>query len=950
MMDSTMHSSPSARILIVDDHPNTASMLARAFQKMDASMEVITALSGEDALVQAGGRPVDVLITDFMMPGMNGLELVEKFNGEHKPAHTILMTAYDTPGLAVTARTLGIEHYLVKPVLPEKIKEIVDEMLQDVRQSQAAAAQAAKARRFKILIADDNPDNLQLFSMRLKKDGYDYLTAADGQETLASARAERPDLILLDVNMPKKDGFQVLAELRADPETATMPVIIVTAGRISPNDVQEGLTLGADDYVTKPVDWRELAARIRSKLRVKEAEDALRRKNRELSILPAITQELSAHLDIDGLVEQTLDRTQQALGASDAFAVIFQPDGSLFERASRGQEPGLADKKEGQAVQSFYAQVAASQEGIIIKDATTDQRWELPVEGNVRSLLAVPLLGRRDALGVLILTHEQADYFRPDHLALLQAIANQAAIAIENAQLYASEHKRVQELVALNMLSRQISSFTSSKTLLDTFPRLVQATLGYPLVTLWLSEPQADGSSKLVLRSQASSGTAWLVPGEVIALAPQQVANTGRSALVSGVVTGGLSRYRGKTTDLANPYAAIRSAAAVPLLMQEKVTGVLAAHSPKAGVIQESDRVLLETLAAQIVQALERIQLFESVAQQKQRLAAVLNSVAEAILVLDDQGRLELTNPAGQRLFTDINSRVGQPLPAGKGYDELVGMLSQARQSADPAEGEITWPDERTFAVSITSIDAGGRVALLNDVSHFKALDQLKNEFIATASHDLKNPIFAVLGYSDLIVKVGPLTEMQADFLRRIRSSAAQMQELVVSLLEMARLEMGIELDMHKVDLHALLRQVQDEFQPQAQIKGQVLALELAPETPLVMGDARRLQQAARNLVGNAIKYTAPGGMIFIRSKVHGGEVAVEVQDTGIGIPPWALQNLFTKFYRVRNEQTQDIEGNGLGLAIVKSIVERHGGRIGVESALGIGSCFRVHLKLAGGG
>lgn len=948
-METTTTSTP-ARILIVDDHPNTASMLARVVQKMDSSLDVQTALNAEDALARVGGQTVDVLITDFMMPGMNGLELVERFKGKLEPSRAILITAYDTPGLAYTARRSGVQHYLVKPVQPDKVKEIVGEMLDELRFARRGQqADNGKARPFRILIADDYPDNVRLLAVRLKSEGYEYLTAMDGEEALAKIRSETPDLVLLDVNMPKKDGFQVLAEMRADPDISHLPVIIITAARISSNDVREGLTLGADDYITKPVDWRELVARIRSKLRVKQAEDALRRRNRELSVLPEIGQDLSARLEEQQLVpselvEQVLLRTVEALGAADAYAAIFQPDGSVYERAVKTQLPstGPASTADGSLKASLAntglcAHVVSTRQGIIIEDSSLQTRWELPLNGDTRSAIAVPLLGRKNVIGVLTLTHDQPAYFRKDHLSLLQAIAGQAAIAIENAQLYQSEHKRVQELVALNQLSRQISSFTQTHSLMENFPGLIADTLGYPLVTLWLNETNAGGFQRFYLRSQAGS---WAeqssippVPApEALALGPQQVANTGRPAIISGTL---------KSSGGGAPLCA---AAAVPLFVQDQVAGVLAVHSPKAGAFQESDRILLETLSAQIVASLERIRLFESVQQEQRKLSGVLRSAADAILLLDDQDNLQLANPAGQRLFTDISAQIGQPLPARKGYDELLALIDRSRAADGLTPGEIAWPDGRTFSVSITTIDDGGRVAVLHDVSHFKALDQLKNEFLATASHDLKNPIFSVLGFSDLLTKAGPLNEMQMDFLQRIRGSAQRMQELVLNLLEMARMEMGIQLNLERLDLNELLTLVADEFGHQAQNKNQCLQAELAPEPVWVSGDRLRLLQVCRNLVGNAIKYTPDGGTVTVSSQVENGETRVAIQDTGIGIPAEALPNLFQKFYRVHSEQTENIEGNGLGLAIVKSIVERHNGDVSVTSVLGKGSTFFVTL------
>ena len=114
-----------ARIMIVDDHPNTATMLARVLTRLEHPVEVFTAASGEDALSQIGNRPMDIVITDFMMPGINGLELITQLISEQKAAYTILITAYDIPGLLISAKRLGVKDYLVKPVQPDKIQVIV---------------------------------------------------------------------------------------------------------------------------------------------------------------------------------------------------------------------------------------------------------------------------------------------------------------------------------------------------------------------------------------------------------------------------------------------------------------------------------------------------------------------------------------------------------------------------------------------------------------------------------------------------------------------------------------------------------------------------------------------------------------------------------------------------------------------------------------------------------
>jgi signal transduction histidine kinase/CheY-like chemotaxis protein len=930
-----LHAAP-ARVLIVDDHPNTATMLARVIRKLDAQVEVMTASSGEDALRQLGDGIADVLITDFMMPGMSGLELIERLQDGRKPAHTILITAYNTPGLATTTRRLDIENYLVKPVDPEKVRDIVSGALKDILPYRNARSGDSRQRPFKILIADDHPDNIRLLEVRLKSEGYEYVIATDGLESLDKLRSEVPDLALLDVNMPNKDGFDVLKEMRADDEISHIPAIMITAARLGVKDIQEGLALGADDYVTKPVDWRELAARIRAKLRVKQAEDVLRARNKELGVLPEISQDLGERLDIEDLTKTLLTRTANAVDADNGHLVIFHLDGKITFQLHRMFDFSpwtWGDVQSRIASEGLVARVTSSREIAVVDETEDDESWLQIPNDKTRSAISFPLLGRQAVIGVLTLTHNQPGHFKDEHLAILRAIASQAAIAVENAQLYAMERMRVNELVALNLVTRDISQFTHSTVLFDKLPQLIKDTLGYPTVAFWQSV-----NGDFILRSIA--GAENTLRQSLLAIGPKQAALSGQPTQLSGPIEERTSeRNQGGNSP-------VQSVIAVPFLKGEDTMGVLSIHSKRAGVFHESDRVLLETLSAQVVTVLERILLFESVEQEKGRLVAVLHGAADAILVFDDHGILQLANPEGQRLFTDIDAQVGQSLPGNQGYEGLLDILDERVRTEGEYSAEIPWPDKRTFSAKVTSIEDGGLVVVLHDVSHFKGLDRIKNEFIATASHDLKNPIHAVLGYSDLLAKAGPLNEVQTDFVKRIHRSANQMHELVLNTLDLVRVDLGMNQKYEPVDVHDLLVTVTEDLIPQAEMKQQTLKLEPNDSRPQVNGDAAQLRQVVRNLIGNAIKYTPEGGRILVDTSMGNSIISVLVEDNGLGIPEDDLPFIFDKFYRVKTEDRQDIQGNGLGLAIVEAIVEQHGGEIAVESKLGEGSCFSFSLPL----
>ncbi len=915
-----------SRVLIVDDHPNTASMLARALGQFQRPVEVLTARNGKEALDIAGPNGVDVLITDFMMPGMNGLELIERLQagaGGHEPGYIILVTAYDSPGLAATARRLKVNQYLIKPVQPEKLRDIVGRALHKLHQPTQVVTGLLTAANFRILVADDEPDNVALLATRLEHEGYLHLQAKDGQETLDKLRSEQPDLLLLDVNMPIKSGFEVLAEMRSDPAISHIPVIVITAARTTVRDVREGLGLGADDYITKPFDWRELTARVRAKLRVKHAEDSLRRRNRELSLLPEIGQDLSARLDVDELSQVLLSRSVATMGASTGHLAIFPMSGDPVIHHSYAVQ--AVDGWDWARVQDDFVReglgaiVAQRSTSILVEDTQRERRWPDVLGVPLRSAVCVPLLSRRGAIGVLTLGHVQPARFNAEHATLLQAIASQAAIAIENAQLYALERRRANELVALNALSREISVINRSADLYGRLPLLIQRALGYPIVSFWLQQGGA-----LRMMSQAGVDEAGLSAAQ-IALAPQQVAASGQPAHISGGITGG----------------APASGLAVPMFWNARVSGVVGVHSVKANAFQENDRVLLETLAAQIVSALERIQLFESVEQERKRLAAVLRATTDPILVLDADDHIQMLNPAAQKFFAGLALTTGALLPEGDGFAPFRALIGKGETGKSH---EITWPGGRVVEVAVAAAPDHCRVITFNDVSRFRELERVKNEFIATASHELKTPLTSIMGYNDLIVKMGPLTPQQSRFVDRVRHASGNMLELVQDLVELMRIDLAVDLKAERIDLRALTGGIVDELREPAEMRKLQLEVGLGETMADVSADATRLKQVVRNLLSNAIKYTPEGGLVRVQLRASADVVTLAVADTGLGIPTADLPFIFDKFYRVQSQATQNIEGSGLGLAIVKAIVDQHGGQITAESVEGRGSLFTVTL------
>jgi two-component system phosphate regulon sensor histidine kinase PhoR len=226
-------------------------------------------------------------------------------------------------------------------------------------------------------------------------------------------------------------------------------------------------------------------------------------------------------------------------------------------------------------------------------------------------------------------------------------------------------------------------------------------------------------------------------------------------------------------------------------------------------------------------------------------------------------------------------------------------------------------------------------------------LDALKSEFVATVSHDLRSPLTLMRGYATMLEMVGDLNEQQNNYVHKIIAAVENMSRLVNNLLDLGRIEAGVDLQLEMVLVHDVVERVTGSLQLQASQKKIQLSVDIPNDTtPLLEADQALLQQALYNLVENAIKYTEPGGKVDVRVKTRLEGIVFEVSDSGIGIAPVDLPHLFEKFFRGAQREAKKQHGTGLGLAIVKSIAERHGGRVWVESQLGKGSTFSLLIPL----
>lgn len=399
----------------------------------------------------------------------------------------------------------------------------------------------------------------------------------------------------------------------------------------------------------------------------------------------------------------------------------------------------------------------------------------------------------------------------------------------------------------------------------------------------------------------------------------------------------------------------LQSVAAFPVRTHDRTVAVLWVGSEKAHAFDEARLNFLTTLVSQAAVLVENARLFQAAEGGRQRLSAILSSTTDAILVTDQEQRLLLINPAAQRIFKLDELAYGRSIS----QLDLPTALEEALvepfpEQQTPLTVELPLSDGRTFLASVARVqatqnmDTMGRVVVMRDVTHFKELDEMKSEFVATVSHDLRAPLTFIRGYATMLMMVGDLNDKQHDYLDRILQGIEQMSALIDDLLNLRRIEAGVGIEQEPCRLGVVLVEAVDTMRARATAKGITLRLEPTEGSPTVVGDQTLLRQAIGNLVDNAIKYTPAGGQVSVGMEIKpsDSEVVLHVSDTGIGIAPEDQLRLFEKFYRIKRRETGNVPGTGLGLALVKSIVERHQGRVWVESKLNQGATFYVALPL----
>ncbi|HEY5527125.1 MAG TPA: ATP-binding protein [Candidatus Anoxymicrobiaceae bacterium] len=405
--------------------------------------------------------------------------------------------------------------------------------------------------------------------------------------------------------------------------------------------------------------------------------------------------------------------------------------------------------------------------------------------------------------------------------------------------------------------------------------------------------------------------------------------------------------------------------AAAPLFMGGDVTGYLLCFSADTRPFRESHLDILSTIASQAAVAVEKARLYARTLDDKTKVETILGALRDGLVLTDAQGLLVEANPVAERMLALEDSSGHMRLPEVLSRVVLgsdIGHLSvdeavEASLEGRPVFGEMTVSTDNTkVTVQAHFIPlrdqvsrVSGMVLFLHDITDLKRVDELKSNFVSNVSHELRTPLTSISGFVSLLLagRAGPLSANQEKYLDVVKQQSGYLTHMIEDLLDLSRLQAKrVKTESQRTVLQEIATSVVKRLARAAKEGDVEVRLKLRDDLPAVNADGVRISQVLTNIVGNAIKFTGPGGLVEITAHAAGSSVQVQVSDTGVGISSSALPHLFDRFFQAHGAESMDQGGFGLGLAISREIVELHGGKIWAESATGRGSSFFFTLPV----
>lgn len=564
----------------------------------------------------------------------------------------------------------------------------------------------------------------------------------------------------------------------------------------------------------------------------------------------------------------------------------------------------------------------------------------------------IPLKADDVDFGILIVgNHQNKAILATSQQELLKHIARHLVLTLHNRQLQEETKNKTRLLDAvqertlalkdIDMLGEKLLTRSAPEgmleTILDTLPQILPADVHGVIINL-------PGFAKMGLK----------LPGNATQTMVAEIQQTMLDALNH-------KQSPSKKLRLEDPHIVYgdklipddwqpQSQLTLPVLTLSDSLGALHLAYGRQSAVSADMIHLFSLVVSRISGILENTRLITEIEQERARLAAILSSTADGILVVDRSDHIILDNPAACTILERTHSQIGKNLGEAIDNQDLLNLVQTAKASGGAA-GEFSYTGEKIYYARISPVYAGqdtiiGWVAVMQDVSTFKKLNEAKDSFVSDVSHDLRSPLSSIALASHLLKLTGSTNDQQEELLDTINKNIERMTGLIEDLLDAGKIEADIGMEMEDHLVNPLIFEAAAQLATQADQKRINYQIDLSDHLYTIHCNPRRLQQVVANLTSNAIKYTPENGVVAVRLFSKDSNLLFQVTDTGYGIPQKDQARIFDKFYRVKGEYMIGKEGSGLGLSITKSIIEKHSGKIWVESAPGKGSAFTIMLPL----
>lgn len=535
-----------------------------------------------------------------------------------------------------------------------------------------------------------------------------------------------------------------------------------------------------------------------------------------------------------------------------------------------------------------------------------------------------------------------------DTRRLLDAIIPTASVALKNARQHsrtvAELADKMHELTILRRIDRELTDTIELEMVFNiTLDWALRFTNAHA-ASLALYDDENDILNGIVdYGYEISAEQMQMLRNSYGMGIAHRVARSGRAEIVPDVSL---------DHDYINFSSAVRSHVSLPVMREERVVAVMSVESWRLNGFRDDHVEFIEKLASRAGVAIDNARLYSETNREREKLSRILSGIADPVVVVGSDERVSLINQSARAVLKLPPEQVcvGQQFSELFADSGLLRSFQRTRGHSGASVEELRLDDGRTFYVNLALHEPIGWIIVMHDITPLKMTDQLKTELVQTVSHDLKQPLGVMNGYVELLLMQNKLDETGEKFAGMILRSIQSMRQLIDDLLDLAKIESGVQLEMVPTTLASVIDESIGNVRLMASNKDTQVMQAVPANLPPVMGDYARLVQIFNNLIGNAIKYSPRSSEVRVTAEADNTMLRVFVKDNGIGIAPEDQARIFDRFYRVRRTETKDIEGTGLGLAIVKKLIEAHGGQIGLESHLGEGSVFTVSLPLQANG